>query len=244
MSCRAWLMTAAIASLAMAATPALAEETARAAGPRLYITGRATLEAPPDYASVSIGVATKSPTTAAAIDGTSASAARIIAAAKSAGIAPRDIQTGTLSLEPVYRTVRDPAGGSEQRPDGYQATNSVTVRIRDIGRLGEVLRLVVDGGANRIDGVSFELAEPGKLELKALEAAVLDARRQAEVIAAAAGVRLARIEEIRSGERAERPMPMSRARRAVAPSPAPVPVEAGSLDVTSEVQVVFALEQP
>ena len=237
------LPAAAAAYLALLG-PLAAEETPKPVGPRIHVTGNATLEAPPDFASVSVGVTSKAATTAAAIDGTSGSAAKIIEAARSAGIAPRDIQTGYVSLQPAYRTVRDSSGQSEQRPDGYLATNSVDVRVRDLARLGEILRTVVDSGANRISGVDFRLADPGRLELKALDAAVKDARRQADTIAAAAGVKLGRIEEIRYGERAAPVAPTGRARTAMAAPAPPVPVEAGSLEMSAEVAVVWAIEAP
>ena len=225
-------------------SPALADDAAAPKIPRIQVTGRATVEAPPDFAALSIGVTVRAPTTAAALDGTSAAAARIVEAAKAAQVTPRDIQTGTLSLQPAFRTVSAPGGGSEQRPDGYTASNAVTVRVRDLGRLGEVLRTVVDGGANRIGGVEFGLADPGALSLKAIDAAVRNARQQADTMAAAAGVKLGRIESIRSSDRNERPMPLSRSRMgAMAAMPAPpVPVEAGSLEMTAEVDVTWAIE--
>ena len=195
-----WLVLAALtAPQARAAEPA--------PGRRLVLSGTATRQAKPDFASVSIGVTNKAATTAAAIDATSVAATRILTAARAFGIEPRDLQTSYVSLEPAYRTVRDASGGTERRPDGYTASNTVTIRLRQLDRLGEFLRGVVDGGANQIGGIEFELADPGKLEREALAAAVKDARTQADIIAQAAGVRLGRIEEIRTGERARSPRP-------------------------------------
>ncbi|WP_375462157.1 SIMPL domain-containing protein [uncultured Enterovirga sp.] len=235
---------AALLSLALLA-PALAQEPPRPLpGPRLHLTGKATLEAAPDFASISIGVGARAPTAAGAIDLTSVAAAKIVVAARTFRIEPRDLQTSYVSLQPAFRTVRD-GNASEQRPDGYQATNSVAIRVRDLARLGDFLRIVVDGGANRIDGVNFELADPGKLEREALAAAVKDGLRQAEVIAEAAGVKLGRIEEIRSGARPARPVASFRFSGGTSPPPPPaVPVEAGSLSVSSEVELVVAIGQP
>lgn len=234
------------ALLALSAAPLLAQEAVRAIGPRLYLTGRATLDAAPDFASVSVGVSHKAADPGAAIDQTSAAAARIAAAAREFGIEGRDIQTSYVSLEPVYRTVRDGSGATEQRLDGYRASNSVLIRVRDLGRLGPFMRTVVEGGANRIGGVDFELAEPRRLEIQASAAAVRDARSQAEAIAGAAGVKLGRIEEIRTGRRAGSPEPRTyrMAPAAAAPERQAVPIEAGSLQVLAEVEVVFSIEQP
>lgn len=238
-------LTALILSLPLLA-PALAQEPSRPApGPRLHLTGKATLAAPPDYASISIGVAARAPTAAGAIDQTSVAAAKIVAAARAAGIESRDLQTSYVSLQPAFKTVRD-GSGSEQRPDGYQATNSVQIRIRDLTRLGEVLRIMVDGGANRIDGVSFELADPGKLEREALAAAVRDGLRQADIMAEAAGLKLGRIEEIRTGAGPERAVASRRyaASPAAMPARPPVPIEAGALEVSAEVELIIAVSQP
>lgn len=242
----------ALAAVALAAAvpagAALAEEPARPPGPQLVLTGRATRQAPPDHASVSIGVTNRAATTAAAIDATSAAAAKILSAARALGIESRDLQTGSVSLQPAFRSVRDPGGGFEQRPDGYTAANTVTIRLRQLPRLGELLRAVVDGGANTIGGIAFELADPSRLEREALAAAVADARAQADVVADAAGVKLGRIESIRIGgpdPSGYGPRPGSPTRALASPAPAPpVPVEAGSLEVSAEVFVAFRIEQP
>ena len=230
--------------IAAFALPALAADPIEKGPPTITLTGKATREAPPDFASIAIGVTNKAPTTAAAIDATSAAAGKIVAGARAFGIAPRDVQTSYVSLQPAYRSVRDPASGTiEQKPDGYQASNSVVVRVRELPRLGEFLRNVVDGGANQIGGVSFELADPTKLEREALAAAVRDARQQAEIVAEAAGVRIRRIESVTLGS-GYRPMPRAAAAPRAMRAREDVPVEPGSLDVSSEVQVVFSLEQP
>lgn len=230
---------AALAALAicLTGTMARAQDKDLKPPPTMNIVGRATLEAAPDFASISIGVTNRAPTTAAAIDATSAAAAKIVAAARAFGIAPRDVQTSYVSLQPAYKNVRDPNGGIEQRPDGYMASNSVVVRVRELPKLGEFLRNVVDGGANQIGGVSFELSNPGKLEREALAAAVKDARRQAEIVAEAAGVKIVRIESINVGGN-YRPMPRAAAApQAMRAKAADVPVEPGSLDVSAEVQM-------
>ena len=233
------LAPAALAAFALLlAAPAARSEDADKAPPRMTITGRATIEAKPDFASISIGVNNKAPTTAAAIDATSAAAAKIVASARAFGIAPRDIQTSYVSLRQAFRVVRD-ASSSEQRPDGYTASNAVVVRVRDLPKLGEFLRSVVDGGANQIGGVSFELNDPGKIEREALAAAVKDARQQAEIVAEAAGVKIARIESIDTGGQ-PRPRAYGAAPAPMRAAKADVPIEAGSLDIGAEVQVTFS----
>lgn len=236
----------ALASMMFAASSAFAQTADRSAappGPRLRLTGKATRDVRPDYASVTVGVTHKAATAAAAIDQTSTGTAKVIDDARAFGIEPRDLQTSFIALEPSTRSVRDPGGNTEQRPDGYVASNAVTIRIRDFGRLGAFLRKVVDGGASTIDGIEFEVADRRKLERDALADAIRDARAQAEAIAEAAGVKLGRLEEIRTGPSGEpqvrRRYDSGAVRAKAAP---PVPVEAGSLAVSAEVEVIFGLE--
>ena len=223
---------------------ASAQEVRPAAEPaRIVVTGRAASELAPDHALVSVGVQTKGATAAAALDENSAGAAKIGDAARAFGIAPADIRTGQVSLGPAFRNVRDPSGGFEQKPDGYAATNNVEMRVRDLPRLGEFLRRFVEGGANRIGGLSFGVSDRRGAERNAAAAAVADARRNADALAAAAGVRLGRVEGIRSVPSDGGPVRAMRMHAMPAPAP-DVPVEAGSLEVSAAVEVTFAIEQP
>ncbi|MFX4717785.1 SIMPL domain-containing protein, partial [Acinetobacter baumannii] len=77
--------------------------------------------------------------------------------------------------------------GSEQQSDGFQARNVVTVRFADTTKLGEFMQQAVEGGANRIDGVTFGLRDPGRAEREAAVAATRDALDRAKVMAEAAG---------------------------------------------------------
>lgn len=230
--------------------PASAQTPAQAPTPlpieegRITVLGHATVEVVPDFAAVRIGVSTKAAAAAAALAENSTSVARTIALARGLGIETRDIGTGTISLAQAFRTVRGPAG-SEQQPDGYAAQNVVTVKFADLGKLGEFLRGAVDGGANRIDGISFGLNDPGQADREANAAATRDALERAKTIAEVAGVGLGMIEHIAAPPRAEGPVPMARELRAMA-APAPrgraVPVEAGTLSVSADVEIVWRLK--
>ncbi len=222
------------------AAPALAQQPALEPG-TIEVVGHASLAATPDIATVQVGVSTRASTPAAALDQNSAAARTITEAARSFGIAPADIRTSTVSLNPTYKMVRDPTGGSQQQPDGYQAENNVELRIRDLARLGDFLRKTLDGGANRITGLSFGLADPRKATEEVRSEAVADAVRQARLLADAAGVRLGAIKHIGFGGTAQPgPRPMFRMEaRAV-----PVPVEAGNLDITADVAMTWLIDQP
>ena len=234
------LLVAALLVAALLPFGVLADDGSRPTG--IVVSGRATLDLAPDHALVTIGVTSRGGTAAAALDENSAAAAKIGETARTFGIVTADIRTGTISLQPAFRNVRDQSGQFEQKPDGYQVTNAVTIRIRDLARVGEFLRRFVDGGANRINGISFGIADRNAAERRAGAAAVADARSAAAALAEAAGVKLGRVEAIRAlsgGAPSGRPMRMEALR--AAPD---VPVEPGSLEITAEVEVAFSIERP
>lgn len=211
---------------------------------RISVVGHGTVEVAPDFAAVQIGVVSKAASAAAALADNSGAVARTVALARGLGVEAREIATGAVSLQQAFRTVRTP-GGAEQQPDGYQAQNLVTVRLADMGRLGEFMRQAVEGGANRIDGVSFGVREPGRAEREAGAAATRDAVERAKAVAEAAGVGLGAIERITTPPRAERPVVPYQALRMAAPdrSGKAVPIEAGTLSFSADVEMVWVLKQ-
>ena len=233
---------AAAALLLAAVSPTSAQDRPVREPGRVTVSGRATIEAPPDVATVTIGVSAKSATAGGAIDETSAAATRIIAAVAAFGIPKTDIWTSQVSLQQAWKSVRDGAGMAQRQPDGFEASNNVQVRLRDLGRVGEFLRRGIGEGATRIDGLSFGLVDPGKSEREAGAAAATDAQLRAEAVAAASGVRLGRIVSIRWGG-ARAPVPTTlRGFSSEARAAPPVPIEPGQLAVSAEVEITWAIE--
>ncbi|QYK43159.1 MAG: SIMPL domain-containing protein [Paracoccaceae bacterium] len=206
-----------------------------AAIPQITVTGEGQVEAAPDLATLTLGVTTEGVTAAEALSANSAALATVIANLRAAGIEGRDIQTSGLSLNPVWSNY---SGDRPQRIDRYQAVNGVTVRVRALDGLGTVLDAAVKDGANTLNGLAFGMAEPGPLMDEARNRAVADARRRAELLAAAAGVRLGRVLTIGEGGGGGMPAPMFRADAALA---SPVPVEQGEVAIRASVTVVWEL---
>jgi uncharacterized protein YggE len=205
--------------------------------PTLGVTGTGEVSVAPDMATLSIGVETRGDSAAAAVAANNEAAQAVIATIKENGVADEDIQTANFSVSPVYDET------SYQRPGGpriigYQATNQVMARMRDLDRLPALLDATVGSGANRIDGLAFGLADDTATADEARRLAVEDARRKAEVYAGAAGVRLGAIRSI--GEGGGGPIPYyDRATRAEAA--ASVPIERGQTTVTASVHVVWEI---
>ncbi|KMO13749.1 hypothetical protein SQ03_21150 [Methylobacterium platani JCM 14648] len=236
-------MAAGLLALLLAG-PVLPAEPASAAGEapgRISVIGRASREVAPDFATVEVAVESRGATPAAALDQNSAAARKVAELAGEFGIKGPDLATAAVSLRPLAKTVRDPGGEMRDVPDGYQATNAVSLRVRDLTRLGALMRRMIDGGADRIGGVSFGLADPGQAENAVRADAVRDARRQAETLAEAAGTRLGRIESLVSPPREGAAVPMharSFAAKA-APGGVAVPIEPGTLTVEAVVEATY-----
>ena len=196
----------------------------------------------PDLAVFNAGVTSQGKTAGEALSANSGAMSRVIAALKRAGIADKDIQTSQISLNPVYgQPVVTPNGvvSQEARIIGYQATNTVSIRSRDIKNFGKVLDALVAAGANQISGPSFQLAEPSAANDEARVSAVKAGRARAELYARAAGLRVVRIVSISESGGYSPPQPMyARAMKAESDS---TPISAGEVEAAVTVTMQFEL---
>ena len=217
------------ALLTLVPTFALAQEMTRI----LTVTGNGVVARAPDMAVIRVGVTHDSPRAAEALDQTSQAMTRMQRQLTEAGIAARDIQTTQLSLDPIY----DP-NSDTRRITGFRATNSVTIRVRDIAMTGTILGALVGDGANRIDGISFTLSDSKAALEAARTSAVQDAMDKAAQLAQAAGVSLGALRDIREvGGGLPDPRPMMRVAAA-----APVPLAEGEISVSAAVTMVYEIE--
>ncbi|MCB6178649.1 SIMPL domain-containing protein [Rhodobacter sp. Har01] len=222
-------------ALALPLAPLAAAAETAAPPATITITGEASTEAVPDLATLSIGVTTVGETAAAALDGNSAAMQAVIDRLKAAGIEDRDLQTTGLSVNPNWDNSKSSSYNGEI--SGYTASNILTVRIRALGGLGQILDAAVADGANTLNGLSFGLADPRPAMDEARKAAVLDARGKAELIAAAAGVSLGRVMSISEGGGYGAPIPMYKAETAMAA----VPVQQGEVSYSASVTIVYEI---
>ena len=200
----------------------------------ITVMGDGHVAVEPDLAHVRVGVTTDAGTAAEALASNNAAMQQVMDRLEAEGVEPRDIQTSTLELGPRYSNRVDEA----PQVEGYTARNVLTVRVRDLDRLGAILDAAASDGANTFEGISFGLAEPDPVNDEALRLAVADARRKAELLAGEAGVPLGDVRSIdATGERAPRPMEMATARMASDS----VPVARGELEISASVEMVFAI---
>ena len=157
-----------------------------------------------------------------------------------AGVASADMQTSNLSLSPLWDNSRNSSPGNRPEITGYLASNMITVRVRRLDDLGEILDTVVESGANAFQGLSFGLQNPRPAQDAARLAAVQEAMRKAALYAGAAGLTLGPVLELNeTGDAAPRPAELARMAMSEA-----VPVARGEVSVRAQVSMVFAVGGP
>ena len=238
------LATAAVITLSsIAVTPALAQAVPAASamisdGTLLDVTATGKTTRVPDLATIRAGVVTQAPTAGQALGDNAQRMAGVLAALKKAGIEARDIATANVSLQPQYRY-------EDNKPPvitGYQATNSVSIRFRDIAKSGAILDTLVAQGANQIEGPSLSLDQPDAALDEARVDAVKRARARAELYAKAAGLSVTRILTISEGGEIAGPPPPMPVYRMAAAKVADTMVMPGESDVTATITVRFLLK--
>jgi uncharacterized protein YggE len=200
----------------------------------LTVSGEAEVKAVPDQAELSAGVVTQSATAADALATNSKAMNRVFATLKQLGIPEKSMRTSEFTVSPQYQN----RNGNAERIVGYQVSNSVSVTIDDLARLGPAIDVLVGSGANSLGSVTFEIRDPKPLEAQARADAIRDAMLKAETYAKAAGLQLGPIVNISEGS--EQPRPMFRA-MAMAPSNAAPPIAAGEQSVSASVSVTFQI---
>lgn len=205
--------------------------------PSVTVTGTGEAHAKPDFAQVQVGVVTEGATAAEALRKNNEAMSQLIVLIRKRGIEDRDLQTIQFNVTPRYKYDK-----TQQEPPkiaGYQVTNEVQVKVRDMTRLGSFLDETVSVGANQVRGISFGVAEPARLMDEARRKAMADAQRRAQVYAEAAGVKIGK--PIRISEQPSArpgPYPVARMEAAAASN---VPVAPGEQTFTVNVTVGYTI---
>jgi hypothetical protein len=205
-------------------------------GTLLTVSADARATRVPDVATLSGGVVTQAADANGALRANAEQMTRVMAAIKAAGIAERDVQTAGISLYPQYRY-------AENQPPvitGYQASNTVNVKVRDVSRLGKVLDALAASGANQINGPAFEIDDPESAYDEARRNALKKAQARADMYAATLGLRVRRIVSIHEGGGYNPPGPMPMMKMA-AMETADTPVSPGETALSANLTVVFEL---
>lgn len=156
---------------------------------------------------------------------------------KKLGIDDKDLRTD-YSIHPDYNYTQEKG----QELLGYRVSNSVTVKIRDLGKISDILSLAGKYGATEVSGLNFTIDEPENLKAQARNKALLDAKVKATRLAALLGLRLVSIvayNEYEGGN--EYPVPVMRAEEGVGGGGGPAVVESGSKEVVMNVSITYEI---
>lgn len=197
-------------------------------------SGTGQVSAVPDEAVMWFGVSERAKDAKSALDGASKKAEAISAELKKQGVAAEDIQTAGVNVYPQY-------GRDGNDVTGFEASVNYTATVTDIERLGEIITALANAGAQNVSGPSFGISEDASYRRDAIKKAVDDARMQAEEMADAADKSVGDVVSITSSS-VNVPFPMYADKRSLAEDSAAVPIEAGTLDVSASLTVVFELK--
>jgi hypothetical protein len=218
---------AAPARLTAAASPTVTPS------PTINVAGHGEVEGTPDVMTITMGVQTIDASAQAALQRNNAGANALINALKAKGVAAKDIQTVDLNVSPNF--------DKNFHVTGYSASNTVSAKLRDLSKAGEVIdaAALTAGEDVRLQGVSFSIDNTSTLVARARADAIKDALAQGKQLAAAAGVTLGSIRTIDdTGTALPQPQYLSGS-GALRDAAASVPVEAGSQQLSVDVTVVF-----
>jgi uncharacterized protein len=203
----------------------------------ITVTGTGKVTLTPDLAYISIGVRTENASAKDAVSANNSQAQAVIAAIKGFGVADKDIQTTNFSIypQPQYDT------NGKQTGIIYMVDNTVYVTIRDLSKLGDLLDSTVSSGANNINNIEFDVADKTGALSQARLAAVADAKKQADELTKATSVVLGQVQTI-SYYDSTAPITLQYAKSDMVAAPASVPVQAGSMQISTTVTIVYGLK--
>ncbi len=205
--------------------------------PSVTVVGTGEATSRPDMAEIQVGVVTRAARAAQALEDNNKAMNKLFRTLTTAGIARNDLQTSSFSVAPQYRYSK--SGEEPPQIIGYQVSNQVRVKVRQLASLGQVLDALVEAGANNVQGISFSVADPTRLLDEARRQAMADAHRKAELYSRAAAVNLGRVLTIQE-QTPEVPRPFF---MAAARAENGVPVAPGEQQFRATVTVTYALAE-
>jgi uncharacterized protein YggE len=207
----------------------------------ITVAGEGKVSGKPDLALITLGVATLRPTVGEAREAAATALTGILDSMRANGVADDDIQTSQLNIYPEY----DYNDGN-QRLRGFRVNNTVIAKLRDIDTTSAVVDDAVSAGGDEttIQSIAFTIDDPESLREQARAAAVADAKKRAETLASASGVKIGNPINISESGGFQPPVPYAeRAIAADSQAGASTPIEPGELDVIINVSVTWEIEQ-
>ena len=206
-------------------------------------TGRAN--AVPDMAVLNLSVRREAETAREALTANNNAMGGVLAAMKEAGVEDRDLQTSNFNIQPQYVYPKSSKNRQPEPPRiiGYIVANSLTVRVRDLEKLGSIMDQSVSLGVNGGGNITFRSSNPDPIIEQARKDAMARAIAKAKTLTTSAGVELGRIQSINESSRGiPRPRAMAKLSRSAA-VPESVPVARGESSYSITVNVQWEIKQ-
>ncbi|HEX5368256.1 MAG TPA: SIMPL domain-containing protein, partial [Dehalococcoidia bacterium] len=205
-------------------------------------SGEGKVTGKPDVAVLTVGVKATRPNVEDARSAAATAQTGVIGSLKTNGVADKDIQTVEFTVQPQY----DYQKAGTPTITGYTVSNVVTARIHNLDSAGKAIDDAVNAGGNDavVQNIDFTIDDPTDLKSQAREAAVKQAKAQAQQLADAAGEKLGKLISISEGTSS--PIPLNRlalpSASGTADSAAQTPVQPGELEITVNVNVLYAIQ--
>ena len=236
-----------IASLSIACLASLSMQGALAelAKPMISVNGTGSATSTPDMAMITLGVQRRAKSARDALNENNKAMAAVLAALKGEGIADKDLQTSNFNIRPQYQHFKRSSTGGQKQPKivGYIVSNQLSVRIRDLSKLGEIIDLTITLGVNSGGNIRFMNENPDPIIAMARQKAMENAIRKAKTLTSAADVGLGKIMTISESSHQPRPFAMQEMAMARNSSAPAVPVASGENSYSVNVQVSWEIKQ-
>jgi len=203
----------------------------------IQVTGSGSAFGEPDVAVLSLGVSVEKPSVKEARDVAAEAMQEVLNSLKNDGVTGKDIQTQQFSIYPMFNYLPD--GRQELR--GFQVTNIVLAKVRNLEKIGEIIDRVVDAGGNfvLVQSIQFTIDDPKELQAQARVKAIQDAQAKAKALAEQSGVKLGKLVSI--FENIGLPMPRFTG-EAAAVTADTTPIERGQLEIQATVTMLYEIE--
>lgn len=226
--------------------PALAQTASQSSSqPGLItVTGEGVAKKAPDMAVLTLTVLREGDTARAALDANNSAMGSVLSAMEADGIAEKDLQTSGFSIQPRYSSPSNDKK-DQQAPEivGYQVANTLSVRVHDLSKVGDILDQSVSLGVNQGGNILFTNEDPSQAMGEARKSAMADAITKAKALTEAAGVSLGPIRRITEQSSSPHPVPMMRASFAKAADQSYVPIASGNSEFRATVTVTWEIAQ-
>lgn len=198
------------------------------------VTGEGKVSVAPDIAVVSAGVSADGATVKVSQDQINSVINKVSDSVKKLGINAEDIQTTNYNINPKYNFT-----GGGQRVTGYTASTTLTIKVRQLDKINQVIDAATGNGANQVSGVSFDVSDKTKSENEARSKAVADAKKKAEQAAKVAGFSLGRLINYQENMGNNPPVVLQRGGALTADAEKQTQVEPGSSEITVTVTLSY-----